>query len=76
MTKVIPDVDTLATAWRRAREVHRINRLIDELLAEPESDQPVPQDLAELVREQLESEPRAPWDDVVADLARPHGEAA
>jgi len=66
--KVIPDADTLATAWRRVRLVHQINDLIAALEAENAAE-PIPEDLAEQVAAGLIEHPEQPWDDVISDLA-------
>jgi len=71
--KVIPDADTLATAYRRILARHAVNAKIDEVRAaiREQADQAViPDDLAARVRGLLDDDPSMPWDSAIADIAR------
>ncbi len=72
--KIIPNADTLATAWRRARLVHQINDLIEAMGAENAAE-PIPEDLAEQVAAGLALDPEQSWDDVISDLADDEAES-
>jgi hypothetical protein len=71
ITKVIPDEDTLADAYRRVRTQARVQAKIDEVLeGETEEDQEgeVPDDLQKQIEERLEAHPATSWDKAVRDL--------
>jgi hypothetical protein len=72
--KVIPDDETLAAAWRRARHARRVNGAIDSLRAgKPitlSADVPTaPEDLVDLIVAEFEVDDTQAWDDVVWELA-------
>jgi hypothetical protein len=78
--KLIPDDNVLGIAWRRAHAILRVNELIRTLTDFTQSDQspdshrhdpvpPVPDDLAERIRAELQRDPTRCWDDVVGVLA-------
>jgi hypothetical protein len=70
--KFIPDDDTLADAYRRAREHAAVQELIDNgigMLREKFKDAPVPDDLRAEVVEALTADPARPWDSIVMELA-------
>jgi len=74
VAKVVPDADTLADAYRRAREIHLLNAEVAKVAAaakEAAKEAPVPGDLAEQVRRALDEDGLEPWDEVVARLATP-----
>lgn len=70
--KVIPDDDTLTTAYRRILARHAVNAKIDEITAsvtEQADLAVIPADLADRVRELLDDEPDMSWDAAVAEIA-------
>ena len=72
MTKLIPDDDTLAAAYRRALTIHTLNRRIAEARKEAEqagASATIPTDLGEQVRQRLDAQPALGWDVVVAGVA-------
>jgi hypothetical protein len=77
VTKVIPDGDTLAKAWKRAHHVRRINRTIDSLhsgqkitLDDLYADvPPAPNDLYDRIEEAFGEDPTQTWDDVIWKLS-------
>jgi hypothetical protein len=71
--KVIPDTQTISTAFRRAFSTHRLNlamaktrRKIDRQAATL----PVPDDLTVRIAEMLKQNPETSWDTAVAEMAR------
>ena len=69
--KVVPDVETLKWAYRRAYERTQINRAINEAreqAARAAAEVEVPRDIVTLVTTALEQRPDLAWDDVVAGL--------
>jgi hypothetical protein len=71
--KVVPDAETLETAWRRAQMRLAVNRKIDEIEASLRDDAnagTVPDDLAEQVRGKLGDDPAMPWDEALAEIAK------
>ena len=71
VAKVIPDEELLAEAYRLFRRGQRIEKIIEEALAEDaaESDDEAPGDLADRVRDYLAQNPKQRWDDAIAALA-------
>jgi Protein of unknown function C-terminus (DUF2399) len=70
--KVVPDGDTLATAYRRARIRIAVNKKIAEVqksIRDEATAEPVPDDLEGQVREKLEDEPGLSWDEALAGIA-------
>lgn len=70
--KVIPDAQTLETAYRRARMRHAVNEKITEATASLRDELvagTVPGDLDEQIRQQLDDEPRLSWDEALAVIA-------
>lgn len=63
--KVIPDAETLAAAWRRAKAAEKINALIEK--ANQDEYQPAPADLAVRVLERLNSHPELSWSEAVIE---------
>ena len=61
----------LAEAYRLFRRGQRIEKIIEEALAEDaaESDDEAPGDLADRVRDYLAQNPKQRWDDAIAALA-------
>lgn len=71
--KVIPDAETLETAWRRARMRHAVNKKISEISASVRGDanaETVPGDLADRIRGQLDDDPAMSWDEALAAIAK------
>jgi hypothetical protein len=76
--KVLPGEKTLAAAWQRAHRVARVNRLIEstwpgEHEQPPEAElareiPPVPEDLADQIREVWTRAPTLSWDDALCSL--------
>jgi Protein of unknown function C-terminus (DUF2399) len=69
--KVIPDNDTLATAYRRVLARHAVNAKIDEITAtiQEQTDRAaIPDNLAARVQSLLEDIPATAWDDAVAAI--------
>jgi hypothetical protein len=70
--KVVPDVDTLAIAYRRVLARRAVNAKIDELsrsIRESADTVAIPADLADQVQQLLDDDPSRPWDDAVAQIA-------
>jgi hypothetical protein len=71
--KVIPDDETLAAAYQRARESADVQLIIDEAIrrrrARP-SQIIIPADLRARVEKALNEDRGRPWDEVVAEMAR------
>jgi hypothetical protein len=72
ITKVVPDPDLLASAYRRACQIGLLNRALaaaadDARLRAAEVD--LPDDLVDRVRAYLEEHPEEPWDSAIARLA-------
>ena len=79
--KVVPDVETLAEAWKRAHAAIRVNRLIESTWSEgasPDVDlaaaiPPAPDDLADRVREAFDKDDSHSWDEALWDIAEDGG---
>jgi hypothetical protein len=69
VTKIVPDRETLRDAWRRAQLVARINNTIRDLEAADGGGPAMPDDLEEHVRDELASDSRQAWDDIVYQRA-------
>jgi hypothetical protein len=72
--KFIPDDATLTEAYRRALLVHTINETIDQArkaAEEAAAKASVPKTLLRQVRQRLKADPTTPWDEAVAEIARP-----
>ena len=72
VSKVIPDEDCLADAYRRALEQAFVQQKIDEVIDEAEKlgeDAEVPKGLRAQVEKQLAKDSTATWDAIVRDLA-------
>jgi hypothetical protein len=69
VTKVIPDRDTLAHAYRRAMRQAHVQQAIDATLTDLEAsgEMAVPDNLAEQIRETLDGSDKS-WDQVLWDL--------
>jgi hypothetical protein len=69
--KVIPDDETLKKAWERAYMAERINDLIDHIYKDGAAElkvkdmRPMPDDLTDRIREELEENPAQSWDDAL-----------
>ena len=66
--KVIPDQETLETAYRRAVQIASISARIEELIEEAEEIS-VPKSLSSQIRKRLKTDPTKSWDEVVFALA-------
>jgi hypothetical protein len=79
VTKVIPDRNTLAHAYRRAVRRQQVQEVIDEAVARVEAmtdaEITVPNDLEEQIRTQLDGSAKS-WDQVLWDLVNPADEEA
>ena len=72
VAKVILDEDCLAGAYRRALEQAFVQQKIDEVIDEAEKlgvDAEVPKGLRAKVKEHLDKDSAATWDEIVRDLA-------
>lgn len=73
--KVIPDAETLAQAWERVYMAERINDLIDDIYNDgttevtAEEMRPVPDDLADRIRHELDVNPELSWNDALWVIA-------
>jgi hypothetical protein len=67
--RVVPDDDVLATAYRRQRRVAKLQKILEDAMAEDDDDAPVPDDLAEQIRERITGEKEA-WDDALWDIVQ------
>jgi hypothetical protein len=70
--KVIPDADTLETAFRRAATLAIVGNQLKEIIDQAKSKAArlkIPKSLERQIRARLKSEPAVPWDRAVADLA-------
>ncbi len=78
VTKVIPDEPTLRAAYRRALEVElfraRAEEMAEEVLEEAQAAK-TPRGLRQIVRRRLETDPQAPWDQAITDLAQANVDA-
>jgi hypothetical protein len=69
VAKVIPEQESLAVAYTTRRRVAKLQRLIDTAMEEPEDDAPVPDNLAEQIRERITDKTEA-WDDALWDIVQ------
>ena len=71
ISKVVPDEETLADAYRRMRRQAVVQERIDKALKElgKEEDGPVPEDLRTRIAEELKANPEKRWDDGLRDIA-------
>ncbi|MFH1006624.1 MAG: hypothetical protein V1800_03865 [Candidatus Latescibacterota bacterium] len=70
VTKLIPDAETIAEAYKRAMFLNRIQAKIEEFAEEMEGDDTdVPAGLRDQVAAMLANDPIASWDRVVWDIA-------
>jgi hypothetical protein len=71
--KVVPDQETLTAAWRRAKRIELANRKVAEAIAKSNAEQFVPPDnLVELVSEQLKPGMASSWDEIIARMVKHH----
>lgn len=68
VTKVVPDGDVLARAYRRAWKRAVIQEAVDRLFEDDDADVPLPSDLEKVTRAQLVDSAKA-WDDVIWERA-------
>jgi hypothetical protein len=69
--KVVPDSDTVAAAYRKAKLLAAIQTEVDRVVASfPMSEIAIPDDLPEQVSLLLDQEPRLSWDEATERLAR------
>ena len=75
LKKVIPDRRTLSQAWERVYMARRINDLIDHIYEQGAGEldvkemQPMPDDMADQIREDLEKHPWFSWDEALWAIA-------
>jgi hypothetical protein len=67
--KVIPDEETLKAAYLRARKLARLQRMVDEIIDEDDTEIEVPDDVAERIATKLDEERSHSWDDALTSLA-------
>ena len=70
--KVVPDKETLATAYRRAVEIKWLKQRTAEIARTVHAEVSnirIPKSLTKDVREHLEEDPGSSWDDAIADIA-------
>jgi Protein of unknown function C-terminus (DUF2399) len=72
--KVVPDDDALAAAYRRQQRVAQLQKILDEAVAEPDDDAPVPAHLADQIRARITGTAAA-WDDALWDIVHAQREA-
>ncbi len=71
--KVIPDIETLAAAYRNETEYRRAQEAVEKAIQkarEEAGEIPIPDDLADQVASYLEDNPTAPWEDAIRAVAR------
>ena len=71
ITKVIPDDETLAHAYRRVQTQARVQAKINEVLegeSEEDQDGEVPDNFRKQIEEHLDGHPSTSWDEAVRDL--------
>ena len=74
--KIIPDAETLASAYRRMRKQAALQAAIDEALVEIEEDhendekKPVPADLCSRIEEAQRRDPTVQWDVALRRIAK------
>ena len=71
ITKVIPDDETLAHAYRRVQTQARVQAKIDEVLegeTEEDHEDKVPDDLQKRIEERLKENPATSWDEAMREL--------
>jgi len=66
VTKVMPDRDTLATAWHRAHQISRMQKAINEIKLE---EVPVPQNLETQIHDLQETDETLSWDKALVQIA-------
>jgi hypothetical protein len=70
--KLIPDQETLETAYRRALQIASISARIEEVLEEVENateEVTIPKNLSSQIRKRLKTAPTQSWDEVLFSLA-------
>ncbi len=78
VSKVIPDGDLLAQAYRRSVALHFMNSKLSELHQEAvkiSQSVTIPKDLADQVRKQLAQDSEKSWDGAVAEITRLDGDS-
>lgn len=68
--KIIPGEETLALAWKRAHLATKVNQLIASIYEGDEEIPPVPDDLADRIREEFEEDSTQSWDEALWGLSR------
>jgi hypothetical protein len=69
--KLMPDHDTMETAYRRALQVKILNQSFGPLVKQAQEEaakSSVPESLEEQVRKRLEENPALPWDQVITEM--------
>ena len=74
--KVLPDEETIKTAYRSARRLHRVEELLQEIEHKEEEDTAdVPENLREMISEKMKNGSKAyPWDSIVWDMVEENTE--
>ena len=66
ITKYIPDSKMLQKGYKRARYLSKVQEVINEI--QIENDEPIPENLAESIKEILEDNPTMSWDEAIWEL--------
>jgi hypothetical protein len=77
--KIIPDSDTLTTAYRRALFVHRLNAQLEKLSTEAKQEAEealMPPKLKTAIEKLIKKNPAMSWDAALAEIAAQHNKAA
>ena len=77
INKVVPEDDILASAYRRAIYLQRIEDEVEKVrpkIAEQSKSIELPDNLSAMVREQLEDEPDLSWDEAMWRIAGEGGQ--
>ncbi len=69
VSKVVPDTDDLADAYRRMAEQAAVQQQIDNVLEDRKAEEAeIPDDLADQVKKYLNENPKISWDEAVKDI--------
>jgi len=77
ISKVVPDNDTLAAAYRRMRRQLTVQQVIDKAVAELGGEDealPVPRNLESLIAKRLKENPAKSWDAALREIAEDDNE--
>jgi hypothetical protein len=74
VTKLLPDGDTLAAAYRRAARIEAVQAAVDAELVKANESAPIPPpDLEARVQDVIRAQPTLSWDAAVAEIAKQEG---